>query len=219
MLSPRDLGYLLCAALTLAPTPGPRIQRNLDLDIERVKTAECEFQGITASFEDLTRAYAIEVYDSPQVVRWEARPSPRDPDYETLVIGVVEAAGVKAATRVSAPPLEELRRRGPPTFEVVWRLSTLTAVRIAAHNEYAQDALVIFRQTVEDFVNQLVYVLEPMPLRAGPGPEQPALAQLAPGAVLVQERQDGIWSYVRVPDSETAGWVPTARLNNLNRQP
>jgi hypothetical protein len=219
MPSPRDLVFVLCAALTLAPAPGPRLQRNLDLDIERVKTAECEYQGITASFEDLTRAYAIEVYEAPRVVRWEARPSPRDPDYETLVAGVIEAAGVKETSRPSAPQLEELRRRAAPTFEVVWRLSTLTAVRIAAHNEYAQDALVVFRQTVNDFVSQLAYVLEPTPLRAGPGAEQPVLAQLAPGAVLAKEGRDGEWSQVRVPDTETVGWVPTTRLNDLNRHP
>lgn len=219
LLPPKNLGLFLCAALTLTPAPGPRVQRDLDLDIERVKAAECEYQGITASFEDLTRAYVIEVYDSSQVIRWEARPSPGDPDNETLVAGVVAAAGLKPGAQGAAPQLEELRRQAPPAFEVIWRLNTLAAVRIAAHNEYAQDALVVYRQKVDAFIAQLVFLLEPTSLRAGPGSEHPEVAELNPGAVLLQERREGVWSYVRVPDSQTAGWVPAARLNPLNRPP
>ena len=57
MPHPSDLGFLLCAALTLAPSPGQRIERNSALDITRVKSARCEYRGITASFEELTRDY------------------------------------------------------------------------------------------------------------------------------------------------------------------
>jgi len=214
LLPPRDLGALLLAALTLAPAPGPRAQRNLNLDVERVKSAECEYRGIRASFEALTRAYAIEVYQDPRFLRWESRPGPGNPDSETLVMGVFAADGLRAET--PDPLLRALREQGLPAFGVTWRLNKLWAERVEPYDAYARDALDTYQRTVDAFLARIVYVLAPSELRAGPGPEYPSVVLLEPGTGLLREEEQGSWSRVRVPATATIGWLPQDQLHLLS---
>ncbi len=217
MLPARDLGLFLCAALTLAPSPGQHLQRNSALDISRVKAAQCEYRGITASFEELTRAYAIEVYREPALVRWQTRPSAHDPEHEALVTGIFTAAGLKRPL-AEHTPFREIRDQALPAFGVTWRLSDLGKVRIAAHDEYAQDALATFRQTVDSLLARMVYSLSPVQLRAAPAPDQEILATLEPGTALTQEEERPGWVRVRIPATTTTGWVPQDQLRTLSHE-
>ncbi|MSR83112.1 MAG: SH3 domain-containing protein [Candidatus Latescibacteria bacterium] len=217
MLPARDLGLFLCAALTLAPSPGQRIQRNSALDISRVKAAQCEYRGITASFEELTRAYAIEVYREPALVRWESRPGPHDPEHEALVTAIFTAKALKQSLPGDTP-LAQAREDAVPAFGVTWILSELGTVRIAAQDEYAQDALATFRQTVNSLLAQMVYSLETTQLRAAPAPDQQVVATLEPGTALVQEEQRPGWVKVRVPATTTTGWLPQDQLRALSHE-
>lgn len=211
----RDLGFLLFAALTLAPVRDPPVQGSAATDIKRVQAGQCEYRGISASFEELTQAYALEIYEAPRLVRWEARPSPHDPEHEALVTGVFTAGGLKPGTRPPDPQIQEARRQALPSFGVTWRLSKLWAMRISAYNDYAQDALATFQQTIDAFLARMVYVLEPAQLRAGPGAEQAVVAQLEPGTALLQEGQQEGWSQVRIPSTTTSGWLPQDQLRSL----
>ncbi|MBI2503778.1 MAG: SH3 domain-containing protein [Candidatus Latescibacteria bacterium] len=217
MPSARDLGLFLCAALTLAPTPGQRIQRNSALDISRVKAAQCEYRGITASVEELTRAYAIEIYQKPALVRWEACPSPSDPEHEALVTVIFTAEGLKSVPPEDSP-FRETRDQALPSFGVTWRLSDLSAQRIAAHDEYAQDALATFQRTVDALLARMVYSLSPVQLRATPAPDQEILATLEPGTALMQEEERAGWVRVRIPATPTTGWVPQDQLRALSHE-
>lgn len=217
MPSPRDLGFLLCAALTLAPAPGQRFQRNSALDITRVKSAQCEYRGITASFEELTRAYALTIYQKPTLVRWETRPSSHNPEHEALVIAVFTAEGLKTPLPEGAL-LGPFRDQAPPAFGVVWRLNDLGAVRIAAHDEYAQDALATFQQTIDDQLARLVYSLDPAQLRAAPAADQAVITTLEPGTALLREEERPGWVRVRVPATTTTGWLPQDQLRALSHE-
>lgn len=213
----RDLGLFLCAALTLAPSPGQRIQRNSALDISRVKAAQCEYRGITASFEELTRAYAISVYQEPALVRWETYPSPHDPEHEALVTGIFTAKGLKVPLPEDAP-FREARDQALPSFGVIWRLNELGMMRITAHDTYAQDALATFQRTVDSLLAQMVYSLDPVQLRAAPAPDQQVVATLEPGTALMQEEERGTWVRVRLPATTTTGWVPQDQLRALSHE-
>jgi len=214
MPSPRDLGFLLCAALTLAPSPSQRFVRNGALDITRVKSAQCEYRGITASFEELTRAYAITVYQEAEFVGWETRPSPRDPEHEALVTGVFTALGLKPFTDETTP-YAEVRRQALPSFGVTWSLGELGVQRIAAYDDYARDALAIFTRTIDEQLALMVYSLEPAQLRAGPGADQPVRATVSPGTALLREEEAQDWTRVRVPATNTTGWVLRDQLRTL----
>lgn len=213
----RDLGLFLCAALTLAPSPGQRIQRNGALDISRVKAAQCEYRGITASFEELTRAYAIAVYREPALVRWATRPSPRDPEHEALVTGIFTAEGLKGVLPENGP-FRDARAQALPSFGVTWRLSDLGTVRIAADDEYAQDALATFQKTVDSLLAQMVYSLEPVQLRAAPAPDQQILATVEAGTALMREEERAGWVRVRIPTTTTSGWLPEDQLRALSHE-
>ncbi len=213
MPPPKNLGFLLCAALTLAPAPGQRIERNSALDINRVKAAQCEYRGITASFEELTRAYAIEVFEEAHFAGWQTRPSPRDPEHEALVIGVFTARGLKPLPETT--PYLDARRQALPSFGVTWSLGDLGAQRIAPYDDYARDALATFRQTVDTHLARMVFTLEPAQLRAAPGPEHPVEATISPGTALLREEERAGWMRVRIPATTTVGWLPTELVRTL----
>ena len=85
LLRPKSLAVIVAVASALIPNPAYRAERNAPLDIALVKSAACEYRGITASFEELTWAYALKAYDDPELLGWEARPGPGNPDSESLV--------------------------------------------------------------------------------------------------------------------------------------
>ena len=41
------------------------------LDIDALQRAECEYRGIVARFDELTRAYILQVYEDGQLLRWQ----------------------------------------------------------------------------------------------------------------------------------------------------
>ena len=128
----------------------------MDRDISTLQRAECEYRGIAASFDELTRAYILQVYEDGQLVRWQAQPSPYNPETETLVTAVFTAAGPKASAPVSE--LAHVRAQsGAAGAGVTWRYSKLAAVRIAPHGDLAHDAMAVFRATVDSFVERMVY--------------------------------------------------------------
>lgn len=203
--------------MALVPGSAPRVERNAEQDLATVKLAECEYRGIVAPFEELTRAYALSVYDSPQLVRWESRPSPQDPEREALVTAVFTTAGLRPDAAPAAPPILEARRQALPAFGVTWRLNTLAVTRVTAYNEYAKDALLVYQQTVNHFISQMVVTVAAVVLRAGPGPQHAEVAAVTAGTVLLQERAEGGWSSVRIPASSTTGWVEAERLDPIDQ--
>ena len=90
-LSPVGMGAATAAALLLVPGPMRQTEHDTTLDLQRFLRTECEYKGIVATFEELTRAYALKVYDRPRLLRWEAQPNPHSPETETLITGVFSA--------------------------------------------------------------------------------------------------------------------------------
>ena len=105
MLAARIFKTVLAPALVLLPSPNPSVVRDMARDIDALQRAECEYRGIVARFDELTRAYLLQAYEDGQLLRWQARPSPYNPETETLVTAVFTSAGPKASAPVPEPSL------------------------------------------------------------------------------------------------------------------
>ena len=206
MLAARIFKTALAPALVLLPSPNPSVVRDMARDIDGLQRAECEYRGIAASFDELTRAYILQAYEDGQLLRWQAQPSPYNPETETLVTAVFTAAGPK--TSAPLPELAHLRAQsGSAGAGITWRYSRLAAVRIEPHGDLARDAMAVFRATIDDFVERMVYAPDGGALRADPTPNAPVLARVEAGAVLLVEEEQAGYVRVRQPPATAAGWL------------
>ncbi len=206
MLAARIFKAVLAPALILLPSPNPGVVRDMARDIDALQRAECEYRGISARFDELTRAYILQAYEDGQLVRWQAQPSPYNPETETLVTAVFIAAGPKA----SAPLPERVHLRaqhGAAGAGVTWRYSKLAAIRVAPHGDLARDAMAVFRATVDGFVERMVYAPTGGALRTAPTPSAPVLTHVNAGAVLLVEEERAGYVRVRQPPASAVGWL------------
>ena len=215
--APPKSSLALALVLILFFLPVNRVHRNTELDLTRLQNSECEYRGIIASFEELTRAYALKIYEEMELVRWETRLSSKNPSTETLVTAIFTAAALKPYSHPVEPQIDAARRQAPPSFEVSWRYSSLGSILISADNIYARDALTVFQRTVDDFIAQMVLVAIPTALLQGPGPDYPIVEQVEAGTVLLLEEEHEHWSYVRIPAAKTAGWLKKEYLSVLDQ--
>ncbi|MFA6112207.1 MAG: hypothetical protein WDA75_25900, partial [Candidatus Latescibacterota bacterium] len=174
---PGALGMVLVAVILLAPGPNPLPRRDPDRDIAGLRQAECEYRGIKASFDELTRVYVLQAYEGGRLVRWEAGPNPRNPEGEALVTAVFAVTGPKAVRYAVPPELAERRQAAAPELAVTWRYGTLASVQVEPGNAYAVDAVAEYRRTVDGFVARMVVVLHDAELLQGPGPGQPSVGR------------------------------------------
>ena len=215
MLAVRTLKTVLAPALILLPSPNPSVVRDMARDIDSLQRAECEYRGIAARFDELTRAYILQVYEGGQLLRWQAQPSPYNPETETLVTAVFTAAGPKAAAPV--PELAHLRAHSGVSAGVTWRYSKLAAVRVAPHGDLARDAMAVFRATVDGFVERMVYAPAGGALCAAPAPSAPVLARVEAGAVLLVEEERAGYVRVRQPPAAAAGWLERRHVRAVEK--
>lgn len=212
-LATQILKTTIVPVLVLLPSPGPGIQRDMARDIGQLQRAECEYRGIAASFDEVTRAYILQVYKGGQLLRWQARPSPYNPDTETLITAVFTTTGQK----VPAPNPEIARfRADSQAAGITWRYSILAATRITPHGDYARDAMTVFRQTIDDFVDRMVYAPQAVVLRATISPAGEILARLDAGTVLLIEDERENWLHVRNPSSKETGWLPRSQVRYID---
>ena len=205
------IAALAVTASILVPDPAPHRERIPGLDIDRVRWAECEYRGITASFEILSRAYALKAYRNARFIGWEARPSPRDPDTEALVTCRFHVEDAVADTAFADSTLE-LRRAAGNDLDVTWRLNTLYRIRVTEHNDYARDALHVFTRTVDELHDSVAVVGEETALRSGPGHSHDMVAAVGAGTIVLQGEQSGAWSSVEVHGDTLSGWLETELL-------
>ena len=215
-LATQILKTALLPALVLLPAPGPGIERNMARDIEQLQRAECEYRGISASFDELTRAYILKVYKGGQLLRWQAEPSPYNPETETLITAVFTARGQKNPTDNDA--IDDIRDKSRAAVGITWRYSTLAATRITAHGDFALDAMAVFRQTVDDFVDRMVYAPAPIELLSERSLAAPVHALVEQGAVMLIEEEQGAWLRVRQPSSTDTGWLKRDQIQYVDRQ-
>ena len=183
----------LVPALVLLPPPLPGTHRDAAREIGLLQRAECVYRGIAASYDEVTRAYLVEAYKGGRLIRWQARPSPYNPETETLVTAVFTAAEPGNAR---------------PSAGVTWRYSTLAATRISAHGRHAQAALATFRHAVDGFVDRMVYAPAAGALHADPSTAAAPVAEFTAGAVMLIEEARNDWLRVRLPPSSQTGWLP-----------
>lgn len=210
MLAARIFKTVLAPALVLLPSPNPGVERDMARDISALQRAECEYRGIAASFDELTRAYILQVYEDGQLLRWQAQPSPYNPETETLVTAVFTASGPKASAPV--PELAHLRTQSGAGAGVTWRYSKLAVVRVAPHGDLAHDAMAVFSATVDSFVERMVYAPTGGVLRTAPAPNAPVLARVEAGAVLLVEEEQAGYVRVRQPPAAAAGWLERTQV-------
>ena len=215
MLAARIFKTVLAPALVLLPSPNPSVERDMALDIDGLQRAECEYRGIAASFDELTRAYILQAYEDGQLLRWQAQPSPYNPETETLVTAVFTATGPKESAPV--PELAHLRTQSRAGAGVTWRYSKLAVVRVAPHDDLAHDAMAVFKATVDSFVERMVYAPGGGVLRAAPDPSAPVLARIEAGAVLLIEEERAGYVRVRQPPATAAGWLERKHVRAVEK--
>lgn len=205
------VGLLVVVAIPLIPSLSPPVDRDAELDIELVRTAEARYRGITASFDELTRAYALTTYETSEFLEWTSQPNQRHPETQALVTARFRVGPVRGdAPAAGDDTVADYRAGVEDVLEVTWRLNTMSSVDVQAHSPLAQDALVVFQRTVDGLLDRMHYLAEATDLRDGPAGA--VTTSLAPGtAVLLEETVDD-WSRVRVPSDTLAGWVPEDRL-------
>ena len=207
MLAARIFKTALAPALVLLPTPNPSVERDMARDISALQRAECEYRGIAARFDELTRAYILQAYEDGHLLRWQAQPSPYNPQTETLVTAVFTAAGPKASAPGS--DLAHVRTQGGG---ITWCYSKLAAVRVAPHGDLARDAMAVFSATVDGFVERMVYAPAGGVLRTAPDPSASVLAPIEAGAVLLVEEERAGYVRVRQPPAAAAGWLKRTQV-------
>ncbi len=208
---------LVFAAIPLIPDPPAPVGRVAALDVESVRAAECEYRGITASFDELTRAYALTAFENPRLQGWQARPNPASPETEALVTARFLVDGPRSP-KDGLDAVPALRRRTGETLEVTWRLNSLAAVPVNAFDDYARDALDSFRRTVDGLLGRMVYLAWPAGLRRTPGAADSTRLEAATVLLLEEGSEDGRggWTRVRVPADTTAGWVRSDLLRPVH---
>ena len=208
---------LLVAAIPLIPDPPAPVERTPDLDVESVRAAECEYRGITASFDEITRAYALTEFENPRLQGWQARQNPASPETEALVTARFLVDGVRPPEDGDPDPGGARPSRSDQTLEVTWRLNSLAAVPVNAFGGHARGALDSFRRTVDRLLGSMVYLAWPAGLRASPGAADSTRLEAAT-VLLLEESPDspGGWTRVRVPADTTAGWVRSDLLRPVH---
>ncbi len=213
MLAARLFKTVLAPALVLLPSPNRSVERDMARDIDGLQRTECEYRGIVARFDELTRAYILQAYEDGQLLRWQAQPSPYNPETETLVTAVFTAAGPKASAPV--PEWAHLRTPSRAGAGVTWRYSQLATVRVEPHGDLARDAIAVFRATIDRFVERMVYAPAGGALRATPDRSAPVLARVEAGAVLLVEEERADYVRVRRPPATVAGWLERRQVRSV----
>jgi hypothetical protein len=208
------IAVLAVSAVLLIPVPGHRVERSSNLDVELVRSAQCQYRGISATFEELSRAYALSVFENPTFVGWSAVPNPAHPEVEALVSCRFRVEG---PTDQSDSPKRLLREQVVDELNVTWCLNNLASIAITPHDDYARDAVDVFQATIDGFVDRMVFITERATLRDGPGPQHPVVETVEPGTVLLRERSQDTWSLVRVPSTPVSGWLPSDQLLVVGR--
>ena len=208
----RLLSLFVAAFLLLFPCVGPEVARNVVHDIDRLGSTECEYRGIRSNFADLSTAYALTVFDGAELLRWSAEVSARYPEIEPVVTGTYSVSGIKPSAAPAALEHRDVRIASVPTLSVSWTVNTLGMLMITASNPQAEDALNVFRHTIDGFLDRMVVVHKPTTLRLGPSAEHDPLEALDHGTVLLVEEEEGGWSRVRLPSTTTSGWCETTYL-------
>lgn len=203
----------LALVLIFMPTLGPSVRRDTDRDLAALRQSECEYRGITATYDEVTRAYILAVYSKGQLVRWQAQPSPQNPDSETLVTAIFSIESILKDDERAF--IRSLRKKAPPHVGITWRYSTLAATRIAPANDYARDALETFTHTVNDFMARMVVSTADLQLAEAPFLNPNDSLRVDKGtALLVEDRHQG-WARVRQPSTTLSGWVDTTLLEPI----
>lgn len=200
----------------LLPAPRPVIERDLDRDIEQLQRAECEYRGISASFDELTRAYILQVYNGGHLLRWQAEPSPFNPETETFITAVFTAKSQMQPTNNAA--IRQFRAESQTASGITWRYSTLAATRITPHSDFALDAMATFRKTVDDFLQRMVYAPTDIELRAHMSPDAAVLALIKHETVLLIEEEYADWLRVRQPSTTETGWLRRQQIQYIDEQ-
>jgi len=73
---PRGIAALIVFAAALLPAIPDPPERNAGADIDLVRSTVREYRGMKTSFDELTRAYALEVYGHPELMAGRHTPIP-----------------------------------------------------------------------------------------------------------------------------------------------
>ena len=211
------VGLVVVAAIPLIPSrPDPVEERVSELDIELVRSAECRYRGISASFNELTRAYALTAFVDSELEGWTSRPNPNHPYTEALIRCRFRVSGPRDDAPAAREPVTAQHRASvDEVLDITWRLSTVASVQVQPHSPLAQDALDSFRLLVDRQLDRMVYVNDEVDLLDAP--DGGSVGRLSAGTLVLREEHEGAWTLIRVPSDTTAGWVLDETLRPVSR--
>jgi hypothetical protein len=204
---------IIIAALFIPQLQSP-VERDPELDIELVRAAEVRYRGITGNFEELTRAYALTAFTDAELLGWEARANPQQPESEALVTCRFRVSSVQTEADTIAQA-HALRASVDGELAVTWQLSTLSSVQVTPADDFARDAISTLRHTIDDYLASMVLLIEDLPLRSAAGLTD-SIGIARQGEILLRQAQDRGWSRVRVPAENITGWLPDSVLTQVS---
>lgn len=207
---------MFAAAVVLAgialPRTNPEVERSTAEAVLSMRTTECEYRGIKTTFENMTKAYGLQVFEGVEFLGWEAEPDPDDPLVDTLVRGRFRTEGV---ADTSSAYVEERRGRGVPTLEVTWRVGGLGELDIVPEDFFARDAVQVFKSLVDGFFKRTFVTLRNVQLRDGPGPEYDLVRKMEAGKALTEVERRGDWWRMRIPATDVEGWIERWNVKSI----
>ena len=209
----RIIALIIIVAALFIPQLQSPIERDPELDIELVRAAEVRYRGITGNFEELTRAYALTAFTDAELLGWEARPNPQQPESEALVTCRFRVSGVQTEADTIAQA-HALRASVDGELAVTWQLSTLSSVQVTPADDFSRDAISTLRHTIDDYLASMVLLIEDLPLRSAAGLTD-SIGMARQGEILLRQAQDRGWSQVRVPAENITGWLPDSVLTQV----
>lgn len=210
----RLLALIIIATVPFMPDVQPPVERDPELEIELVRAAEVRYRGITGSFDEMTRAYALTAYTDSELLDWSARPSLQYPETETLVTCRFQVSGHRQDLDMN-DEVRHLRAQIDGELLVTWRLSTLSSVQVTPADDYARDALNTLRHTIDDYLSSMVLLIEDLPMRSAAAAED-TIGFARQGEILLRQEQRNGWSRVRVPADSVMGWLPDSVLTQVD---
>ena len=212
----RWLALVVIVIAPFIPDVQPPVERDPELDIELVRAAEVRYRGITGTFEELTRAYALTAYTDAEMLGWTTRPSLQYPETETLVTCRFRVSGTRQDAETN-DEVRNLRDRVDEELLVTWRLGTLSSVQVTPGDDYARDAINTLRHTIDDYLSSMVLLIEDLPLCSAAAADD-TVGFAHQGEILLRQMQQEGWSQVRVPADSVMGWLPDSVLTDVSPQ-
>jgi hypothetical protein len=112
--------------------------------IDYIKKTPYTHGGISATYVEVSAAYAIASYMGVEFVGWETQPDPKNP-VATLVTIRFRTSGINTTVVTRN---RKVAQQAVPSLPITWRVNDLLGVKITPYNSYAVEAIRTYQGVV-----------------------------------------------------------------------